>query len=219
MKKFYMTMVAMLCGAAAMAQTCTISAEPVEAKADDGNVYYVEVLLNESEPGTLVTGCSFQVQFPQGIVFYYYDADEEDYVYDLEFPNAKKAHIGKMQVVNLDENLFQISSAAEGSNYFKTGTKVLAKIGIKATKEAPKEGEIKFSEISFSRPDPNGSVYAESCYPQEPFTVKLTVEGGTGINGINAEDSKAPIYNVAGQRVSKAQKGIFIQNGKKVAVK
>ena len=56
-------------------------------------------------------------------------------------------------------------------------------------------------------------------YPQEPFTIKLTVAGGTGINGINAADSNAPIYNVAGQRVSKAQKGVFIQNGKKVAVK
>ncbi len=56
-------------------------------------------------------------------------------------------------------------------------------------------------------------------YDVEDVTAKLTVTGGTGINGINAADSKAPIYNVAGQRVSKAQKGIFIQNGKKVAVK
>ena len=47
----------------------------------------------------------------------------------------------------------------------------------------------------------------------------LTVGAGTGIIGINADDTNAPIYNVAGQRVSKAQKGIFIQNGKKVAVK
>ena len=47
----------------------------------------------------------------------------------------------------------------------------------------------------------------------------LTVGEGTGIIGINADDTNAPVYNVAGQRVSKAQKGIFIQNGKKVAVK
>jgi hypothetical protein len=50
----------------------------------------------------------------------------------------------------------------------------------------------------------------------EAFEVNLKIGAGNGINGINAADSKAPIYNVAGQRVSKAQKGIFIVNGKKV---
>lgn len=41
------------------------------------------------------------------------------------------------------------------------------------------------------------------------------------INGINAAgfNTTDAIYNVAGQRVQKAQNGIFIQNGKKVAVK
>ena len=45
------------------------------------------------------------------------------------------------------------------------------------------------------------------------------IVGDTGINSINAADSKAPVYNMAGQRVGKAQQGVFIQNGKKVAVK
>ena len=41
-----------------------------------------------------------------------------------------------------------------------------------------------------------------------------------GVNGITA-DTKAngPIYNVAGQRVNKAVKGVYIQNGKKFVVK
>jgi len=50
-------------------------------------------------------------------------------------------------------------------------------------------------------------------------TCTLTVGKGNGINSINAADSKAPVYNVAGQRVSKTQKGVYIQNGKKIAVK
>ena len=42
----------------------------------------------------------------------------------------------------------------------------------------------------------------------------------TGINAISAaQNADAPVYNIAGQRVSKAQKGIFIANGKKVVVK
>jgi hypothetical protein len=226
MKKIYMTMVAMLCGVAAMAQdneTCTISvdlkgANAVEIAAD-GELYPFDVLLNESVPGQLVTGVSFQVQFPENVFFYYYDEDEEDYVYKVEYPNAKNGHQKMMIIVNENQNIWQINSAAAGATYFKTSTNVCARLYIKATPEAAANSEIKFSEISFSRPDPAGGVYAQSCYPQEPFSVALSVEGGTGINSINADDNNAPIYNVAGQRVSKAQKGIFIQNGKKVAVK
>lgn len=42
-----------------------------------------------------------------------------------------------------------------------------------------------------------------------------------GISSVNVEQSQkdATIYNLAGQRVSKTQKGIYIVNGKKVAVK
>jgi aspartokinase len=42
----------------------------------------------------------------------------------------------------------------------------------------------------------------------------------TGIENINAEIANdAPIFNIAGQRVEKAVKGINIQNGKKFIVK
>lgn len=43
----------------------------------------------------------------------------------------------------------------------------------------------------------------------------------TAINGVAADkfDVNAPIYNLAGQRVTKAAKGILIQNGKKFIVK
>ena len=126
-----------------------------------------------------------------------------------------------MMVVSQDENIFQVSTAAAGATYFKTSTKVLAKMGIKVVDPAAAApvSTIKVFDISFAAPDPAGGTAAVSVYPQEPFEVTLKVEGGTDIKGINALDSKAPIYNVAGQRVSKAQKGVFIQNGKKVAVK
>ena len=44
--------------------------------------------------------------------------------------------------------------------------------------------------------------------------------GGTGIETVKAaQNSNAPIYNLAGQKVSKAYKGIAIQDGKKFVVK
>lgn len=46
------------------------------------------------------------------------------------------------------------------------------------------------------------------------------LEGATGINAIStAIDADATIYNVAGQKLSKAQKGVNIINGKKIVVK
>lgn len=41
----------------------------------------------------------------------------------------------------------------------------------------------------------------------------------TGINGVEATTAKGAIYNLNGQRVEKAQRGIYIQNGKKFVVK
>ena len=58
--------------------------------------------------------------------------------------------------------------------------------------------------------------------PKTGSTVKaffLDFGGEDAINGIEAETENAEIFNLAGQRVNKAQKGIYIVNGKKVLVK
>ena len=212
MKKFYMTMVAMLCGAAAMAQTCTISAEDVTVVSGTTDTpSYVEVLLNESEPGALVSAASFRIQLPEGVSIYrYWNEDDEEWVDDITFPAAKSGHNLDIQTTT-NANEYQLS-AASNKAYFKTSTNVLAKIGVVATDVANGVHAVKISKISFS------NTAGQSVYPQDDFTFKMTV-GGTGINDIKALDNNAPIYNVAGQRVSKAQKGVYIQNGKKVAVK
>ena len=41
----------------------------------------------------------------------------------------------------------------------------------------------------------------------------------TGISNLNAADNNSPIYNLAGQRLSKMQKGINIKDGKKIIIK
>ncbi|MBR4307905.1 MAG: hypothetical protein IKT83_07950, partial [Bacteroidaceae bacterium] len=78
------------------------------------------------------------------------------------------------------------------------------------------EYEMKSSKINFTYYNEEGE--SKPMF-QDDFTAKLIVARSVSINSINADDVNAPIYNVAGQRVSKAQKGIFIQNGKKIAVK
>ena len=88
-----------------------------------------------------------------------------------------------------------------------TGKYVLAK---------PEDGEVGFYLAS------GGTIKAGKAYLELPATeVKafyFNGEDATGINGLNDVNdlNDAAIYNVAGQRVSKLQKGINIVNGKKV---
>lgn len=209
MKKIYMTMVAMLCGATAFAQTCTISVEDIQATA--GEPAYLEFLINQD--GTAVNGCGTVIELPQGItVNEYYDEDDEAMKKDVEYPAAKSAFTTMLEQSPDNPQRYTLAVASTGST-FKTSTNVMAKIGIIADKSM-KNGdyEVTVGPTSFN-------LGTESVYPQDVFTVKVTVTGGTGINSINAADSKAPVYNMAGQRVSKTQKGVYIQNGKKVAVK
>ena len=72
----------------------------------------------------------------------------------------------------------------------------------------------------------------EADFTAKAYRCYLTVTGGetvkafffdndeTAISSVKADELQgATIYNLAGQRVSKAQKGVYIINGKKVAVK
>ena len=54
---------------------------------------------------------------------------------------------------------------------------------------------------------------------REGFTVGTESGDPDAIKGVNGNANNGAIYNIAGQRVSKAQKGIYIQDGRKVSVK
>ena len=72
------------------------------------------------------------------------------------------------------------------------------------------EGVVKVSDINFGDPDGN------NIFSPADFNIDIA----TAIKSISAEQTKSGvIYNVAGQRVSKATKGIYVVDGKKVAVK
>jgi hypothetical protein len=56
--------------------------------------------------------------------------------------------------------------------------------------------------------------------PAKAVTVTVTFKQATGINSIAADKLEdATIYTISGQRVEKAQKGLYIINGKKVVIK
>lgn len=51
-------------------------------------------------------------------------------------------------------------------------------------------------------------------YPDATFTLSLS--GGTGIDDILVDPADASVYNLKGQKVTKAGKGVYIINGKKI---
>ena len=74
-------------------------------------------------------------------------------------------------------------------------------------------GVITIENLSLS-----GKVFLKNGGKQPCFVINLYKGNSTGIDGIVSENNKnenAPVYNLAGQRVSKEAKGILIQNGKK----
>jgi hypothetical protein len=75
-------------------------------------------------------------------------------------------------------------------------------------------------EVGFAKATTGSTIAAGKGYLQFTTAVKafypFAGNDATGISGIEAINGDAPIYNVAGQRLGKMQKGINIVGGKKV---
>lgn len=74
--------------------------------------------------------------------------------------------------------------------------------------------------VGFYQATPGTSIKAGKAYIVMTLQAKtfygFEADDETAISGIEADSKNAAIYNIAGQRISKAQKGINIINGKKV---
>ena len=203
MKKFYMTMVAMLCGVAAMAENY-LYVNPITVDKGTEKVEIPVCLKNSDE----ITAISFILQLPEGLALAknkkgkYYATVDEDRMEDHQVAFTDAGENQMISVYSLNVETF----------YENDGPVVYVPVTI-ADPNTDATFEVTLKNISAATPA------GVSVADAETATFTLTVGEGTGINSINAADSKAPIFNVAGQRVSKAQKGVFIQNGKKVAVK
>ena len=64
--------------------------------------------------------------------------------------------------------------------------------------------------------DVTGKIHLVS---ESEATIKILVSNTVGINDLTADGKNAPVYNTAGQRVTRTSKGLYIQNGRKVVVK
>ena len=210
MKKFYMTMVALLCGVAAMAQDgdC-VYANDVKIDKGETTAELSVCLKNSVEAGAI----SFCLGLPDGVtvtlnkkgkmVITLNDDRAEDWKTDAQMTEAGLPQIAVFDSYPFDGNDGEIVAVS-----LTISEDVAAVDG---------EYDITLTNITVADPDAV-SLTVQGLFPTEA-SCKLIVGEGTGIHSINADNNNAPVYNVAGQRVSKAQKGVYIQNGKKVAVK
>jgi hypothetical protein len=90
----------------------------------------------------------------------------------------------------------------------------------------PYEGYVLMAEpkVAFYWNENAFTVGANTAYLPADFAGKAPaafqfITEVTGISEVNAEAASGEIYNLAGQRVSKLQKGLYILNGKKILVK
>ena len=227
MKKFYMTMVALLCGVAAMAQNEDgLYVEDITV--DKGTTAFeIPVCLKNSLP---VAAFSFRIALPEGVACkvvrgkLQYTLNEErapGYSVDYQLTDD-----GNPQISVYDKYPFDKEDGAVLTFQATISDDVAAVDGTydiqlyRISYSAPTVPEAEMADYGVTAENNDGRSYGVSGeFTKLETSFKLNVGEGTGIHSINADDVNAPIYNVAGQRVSKAQKGVYIQNGKKVAVK
>ena len=169
-------------------------------KVEEGNL----VFTYENTTGKTIANCNFQIILPEGIsiqknskgkfVYTKGDATEDMSNFDIKY-NEKN---GKYTI------------AIYNGEFDDEQDNIIVKLPL----EGELKGEANVVNIAFGDPDEKDfEVEYGIAFPD--FTIDLA----TAINGISAEETKSGvIYNLNGQRVSKATKGVFVIDGKKVAV-
>ena len=202
MKKIYMTMVAMLCGLAAMAD-CELYGADVTA--ENGAAELVVCMKSQ----TVLSAASFRFVLPEGVTVSLNKKGKEYVTLDEDRVDD---HTYLLQNTNVGDKQLSIYSGTSADFYEMDGSIVSIPLTIAET-VADGTYDIKLYKINFSTAkgeDPKNDG-AEATVTEA--VIKLIVGNGTGLTSIGAEDN-APAYNVAGQQVNANAKGLVIKNGK-----
>jgi hypothetical protein len=203
MKMIFTLMAVFTLALTAMAQKGELK---VDGKGTDQLVISIE---NDFNLGAF----GFKLYLPDGTDLLYSE-DDEDYVYE-----KNSARLVKKVGVN-------ITKTPDGKGYSflvgAAGTQVKNNSGevLTLTLKNPIDGTATIKGISFTNLGENLDK-AENVFMDNNENTTINIElKATAINGISADATKSgAIFNMAGQRVSKATKGIYVVDGKKVVVK
>jgi len=195
MKKIFTLMAVFTLVLTAMAQ----KSASIEVVGRDGNVMAVKMTNTDQ-----VTAMGFKFELPEGVTVKW-DDDEEAFVAGKE--TARWTNAAVFDVKNPSTGVYSVN-IYNGKSKLNEGEICYFEL------DGLKDGTVRFYGINFSGAD------AVSYYMNDDKNTEINFEiKGTAINSISAEQTKSGvIYNMAGQRVSKATKGIYVVDGKKVAV-
>ena len=175
----------------------------------EGNDWIVLSLENDFNCGAF----GFFLDLPEGTDLAF-DDDEGNYVFKRNGTRLKNAP-GAMWQVSIEKTTTGYSINIYGSTVLENAGEL-----IRFQLSKPVTGTATFYGVNFTDRGEDGKGVT-SVYPGGDKTKTFTIDlKADAINSISAEQTKSGvIYNLAGQRVSKATQGIFIVDGKKVAVK
>ncbi len=222
MKKIFTFFAVALLAISANAQTAKISAEDIVVLADDETETYLEINLNNDFP---VSAWQANVELPDGIVI---DGGEL-----TDRCNQKRnKYTGTLGTTLASDGSYLITfyeatdDATKEMYAIAAGEGPVAKLALYTNSKFPEgsEGVIKVRDTQWALGD------GKTSYPgilddgtEAPLEVKVksvSAEEFTAIKGISMDNLKnAEIFNMSGQRVANATKGLYIINGKKVYVK
>lgn len=107
---------------------------------------------------------------------------------------------------------FDVEAAEIDGNELKVSNGTVSGEGIYVL--ANKDKGLGFYKLAPDAKVPAGKAYLQVANGSREY---IAIDGGaTAIKSVEAENANGAIYNLAGQQVKNAQKGIFILNGKKV---
>jgi hypothetical protein len=160
-----------------------------------------------------VAAFDFRLYLPAGITVVW-DDDLKDYAWEWcdRVPSNSRGSFFSMTPMETDDGslLFGANSGTSGKVLDGNSGPVLV-ITLQA-QEGAKSGTGQLKRISLS--NENGT--QSETLSDVTFNI---IVNGDGINDIKQDELDANIYNLAGQRLSKPQRGVNIKNGKKILVK
>lgn len=192
---------------AVFALSMTAMAESVSMKVTgrDNNVLTFQ-MTNDFD----VHGVGFKVKLPAGVTVATKTNDDDEEVPQIKKNSTRAKGSGyKLYIDDVPGGGYSINMANPTAPFTGTEGEVLY-IELAGTLT----GDVEIYDINFC--DKNNVSYYLPEGKDHKIIVPLIADA---IKGISADETKSGvIYNMAGQRVSKATKGIYVVDGKKVAV-
>lgn len=204
MKKFLLSIVALMATFTANAQ---ITANPSSLTIKNGEEKEVVLSLKTEVE---VTAYEMWFKCPAGVELAtrLNEDDEEELCVDFVGNRHKSTH-AIVSGYNKDKGMYLISVTSSKNALLRETDGEVLKVKFKATADV-EDGAIAIKES-----------WAGTTSQKYEFPDKDLIQiNPTAINSIKAEETKSGvIYNLNGQRVSKATKGVYVIDGKKYAVK